>query len=320
MPPTISTPVTIFEKIYIDVMVMQPPSGKYKYIVCARDDLTGVLEASPLTENKSRQLAKFFWTKIYCRYGAIGHVVTDNGPEVKGAFKHLMKRMNVPHVQISAYNKTGTGAVEHSHLVLREAIVKACPKQKNGKIKNWHKYIDIAVFADRVTTSSVTGYTPYYLLHGVEPLLPMDLVEATFMVEGFRSGISTEELLALRIRQLSRHPNDLNHAAEMLKKTRMQSRDQFMRRYKRRLQKLDYKTGELVLVRNSRLEMTVNRFKTDPRYLGPYEVVRRTYGGAYKLQELDGTVISRSVAAFRLLPYVTQGSSDFYKLMGKERK
>ncbi len=91
MPPTISTPVTIFEKVYIDVMVMQPPSGKYKYIVCARDDLTGVLEASPLTENKSRQLAKFFWTKIYCRYGAIGHVVTDNGPEVKGAFKHLMK-------------------------------------------------------------------------------------------------------------------------------------------------------------------------------------------------------------------------------------
>ncbi len=58
--------------------------------------------------------------------------------------------MNVPHIQISAYNKTGTGAVEHSHLVLREAIVKACPKQKNEKIKNWHKYIDIAVFADQV--------------------------------------------------------------------------------------------------------------------------------------------------------------------------
>ncbi|PBK62591.1 hypothetical protein ARMSODRAFT_990448 [Armillaria solidipes] len=250
-PPTISTPVTIFEKVYIDVMVMQPPSGKYEYIVCARDDLTGVLEASPLSKNNSHQLAKFFWEKIYCQYGAI---------------------------------------VEHSHLILREAIVKACPKQRNGKIKNWHKYIDIAVFADRVTTSSVTGYTPYYLLHGVEPLLPMDLIEATFMVEGFQSGISTEELLALRIRQLSRHPDDLNHAAEMLKQARIQSQ---------------YKPGELVLVQNSRLEMTVNRFKTDPRYLGPYEVVRRTYGGAYKLRELDGTVISRSVAAFRLLPYVT---------------
>ncbi len=66
--------------------------------------------------------------------------------------------------------------------------------------------------------------------------------------------------------------------------------------------------------------MTVNRFKTDPRYLGPYEVVQRTYRGVYKLQELDGTVISRSVAAFRLLPYVTQGSSDFYKLIGKREE
>ncbi len=320
MPPTISTPVTIFEKVYIDVMVIVPPSRKYKYIVCARDDLTRVLEASPLTENKSCQLAKFFWTKIYCQYGAIGYVVTDNGPEIKEAFKHLMKRMNIPHVKISTYNKTGTGAVEHSHFILQEAIVKACPKQRNGEIKNWHKYIDIAVFADQVTTSSVTGYTPYYLLHGVEPLLPIDLVEATFMVEGLWSGISTEDLLALRIWQLSHHPNDLSHAAEMLKKARVQSCDQFMQRYKQRLQKSEYKTSELVLVQNSQLEMTINRFKTDPRYLGPYEVVRRTYGGAYKLWELDGTEMSRSVATFWLLPYVTQGSSDFYKLIGKREE
>ncbi|KAK0435520.1 hypothetical protein EV421DRAFT_1716588 [Armillaria borealis] len=125
------------------------------------------------------------------------------------------------------------------------------------------------------------------------------------MVEGFRSGISTEELLALCIRQLSRHPDDLNHAAEMLKQARIQSHEQFMRRYKRRLLKSEYKPGELVLVQNSQLEMTVNRFKTDPQYLGPYEVVHRTYGDAYKLRELDGTVISRSVAAFQLLPYVT---------------
>ena len=66
--------------------------------------------------------------------------------------------------------------------------------------------------------------------------------------------------------------------------------------------------------------MTINRFKTDPQYLGPYKVVRRTYGGAYKLRELDGTEMSRSIAAFRLLPYVTRGSSDFYKLIGKREE
>ncbi len=106
----------------------------------------------------------------------------------------------------------------------------------------------------------------------------------------------------------------------MLKSARIQSRNQYLQRYKRRLQKDEYKPGELVLVQNSRLEMTVNRFKTDPRYLGPYEVVRKTAGGAYKLQELDGAIFDKSIAAFQLLPYVTRGSPDFYKLFGTRKE
>ncbi len=158
--------------------------------------------------------------------------MTDNGSEVKGAFERLMKRTNIPQVQISSYNKHRTGAVEHGHLVLREAIVKACPKTRKGQIKNWHEYINIAVFADRVTTSRVTGFTPYFLLHGVEPLLPLDLAKAMFMVEGFQSGMTTSKLLSLRIRQLARHPADLERAANMLKSARIQSQNQYLQRYK----------------------------------------------------------------------------------------
>ncbi len=87
LPLTILAPVTMFEKVFVDVMFMHPHSGNYGYIVCAKDDLTGVVEASPLVNNNSKELAKFFWEKIYCCYGTIGQVVPDNGPEVKGAFK-----------------------------------------------------------------------------------------------------------------------------------------------------------------------------------------------------------------------------------------
>jgi hypothetical protein len=55
-------------------------------------------------------------------------------------------------------------------------------------------------------------------------------------------------------------------------------------------------------VRNTRVEKELDR-KTKPRYLGPFEVVRRTTGGSYVLKELDGTISKRGVAAFRLLPY-----------------
>ncbi len=168
--------------------------------------------------------------------------------------------------------------MERGHFILREAIVKACPKcKKDGQIKNWPDYIDAAVFADRVTTSSVTGFSPYFLLHSVEPLLPFDLAEATFMVEGFRSGMETSELLALRIRQVMRHPEDLEQAAAVLRESCFESHEQFLRRFKHQLLKEDYKPGELVLVYNTQLEMTVNHFKTAPRYFRTYGVDRQTH-------------------------------------------
>jgi hypothetical protein len=42
--------------------------------------------------------------------------------------------------------------------------------------------------------------------------------------------------------------------------------------------------------------------------IGPLIVVSRNYGGAYILAELDGTVLHRPIAAFRLLPYFTHRS------------
>src|ERR1700677_254303 len=40
-----------------------------------------------------------------------------------------------------------------------------------------------------------------------------------------------------------------------------------------------------------------------PRYLGSLIIVSRNYRGAYILSELDGTVLHRPVATFRVIPY-----------------
>jgi hypothetical protein len=300
LPPTVSMPATIFTKVYVDCMVMNTTKEGYRYIVSARDDLTRAVEIRALKNCNSSALRKFFWEQIYCRYGAIGHVVTDNGPEVKGAFTQLMDRLNTPRVLISTYNKTANGVVERGNFTIREAIIKSCKNRTD-----WPKKIAVAAFADRISISGVTGFSAYYLLHGVHPVLPFDLAESTFLSQSFTSGMSTVDLLALRIRQLSRHEEDIADAAENLMNARFRSKEQFERRYRRRLVQNNYKKGSLVLVRNLRIEMEHGR-KTKPRYLGPYEVVRQTTGGSYVLMEMDGHVKRQGYAAFRLLPYITR--------------
>lgn len=312
IPPTVSTPTTIFVKIYVDVMDMPESRRGHKYIVCARDDLSRACEARPLRKNDSVSLAKFFWEQIYCRYGAIAEVVTDNGPELKAAFAALLKRLNIPQVRISAYNKQANGVVERGHFIIREAILKSVEK-----VKNWADKVQLAVFADRVTVSRSTGYSPYYLIHGMHPVLPLDLFDATFLVEGYRSGMDSAELLALRMRHLERRPEDLSRAAEALRKARFTSKEEYEWRYRRRLRKEHYKPGELVMVRNTEVETHLNR-KSKPRYLGPYEVVRRTKGGSYVLKEMDGTPLREGVAAYRLLPYISRYSKHMLRKLAEE--
>jgi transposase InsO family protein len=220
-----------------------PPSGGFHFIAAVKDDLSGVTEVRALRQCNSKNLAQFFWEQVYCRYGAVQRAVTDNGPEVKGAFEILLRRMKIPQVHISPYNKHANGVVERGHFILREAIVKSCERDTNGHIKNWHKHIELAAFADRVTVSSVTGYSPYYLLHGTHPILPFDLSEMTFLVDGFKPDMTTEELLTLRKRQLRQHPDDISKAAEALKKARFASKEQFEKRYKRRLSRRHINAG-----------------------------------------------------------------------------
>ncbi len=54
-----------------------------------------------------------------------------------------------------------------------------------------------------------------------------------------------------------------------LAEARFKSKEQFERRYTKRLRRKSYEGGEMVLVRNSEVEKELDR-KSKPRYLGPY--------------------------------------------------
>ncbi|PCH37221.1 hypothetical protein WOLCODRAFT_52697, partial [Wolfiporia cocos MD-104 SS10] len=164
-----------------------------------------------------------------------------------------------------------------------KSLVKAC----DGDLSSWPDLLPYAFFTDRITITRATGHSPYYLLFGVHPVLPFDLSEASFMTDAYRSGMSTADLLATRIRQLQKRPEDLERAADVLRQSRLKTKEAFERHFERRLQRGTYAPGELVLVRNIRVAKSLSD-KHRARYLGPYQVVRRTSHGAYILQELDG--------------------------------
>lgn len=150
--------------------------------------------------------------------------------------------------------------------------------------------------------SRMTGRSPYYLAHGVEPLHPFDIIEATYMVPLEKDKLTTGELLGMRAQQLLKRNEDLRVAQENVLKARWALAKAFEKAFQNTIRDYKFAAGSLVLVRNSRISMELDR-KSKPRYLGPYVVVRKNRGGAYVLAEMDRSVMKKAFAAARVMPY-----------------
>ena len=306
IPITISHPPSLFSKVYLDVMKMPLARGKQWLIGC-RDDLSGVTECKAIARDKAKVIAKFFLKRIILRYGIVQEVVTDNGPSFSKEFAQLLKQYGIQHIKISPYNSQANGVVERGHFNIREALVKLC----KGDLSQWPLMVSAASYADRITVRRSTGFSPYYLLHGVHPLLPGDLADATFMVSKFKPGMTTTELIEARTQQLLRLPEDTAKARNILRQSRFRSKEAFEKKYARRIQKEAYEPDDLVLIRNNPIENSVSiERKTANRYMGPYHVIRQTQGGSYALAEMDGSLLRHNVAAYRLIPYIQRRELD----------
>jgi len=251
-----------------------------------------------LRRETGRTLGAFLFEEVLCQWGGIEEIVTDNGTAFVAALDWLQGRYGITHIRISAYNSRTNGIVERQHRTIRDSIVKAC----GGEISRWPTVTPHVFWADRVTTRKSTGHSPFYMTHGIEPILPFDITEATFLVPDIDTPLTQADLLALRARQLEKREDDLAAIHAHIIHSRFTSAKQFSRQFANTIRDHDFKPGALVLVCNSAIETDLGR-KAKPRYLGPMLVVRRSRNGAYRLAELDGAVSKLRFAAFRLVPY-----------------
>ena len=302
IPPVVAQPAPLFIKVYVDVLHL-PPSNGYRYIIQAHCSLTHYPEYHALWKQISQAVGNWIFDDLLCWWGALAEIMTDNSAPIISACDYLSKKYQIHHIQILGYNSQANGLMGHSHFDVRQSLYKAA----SGNQSKWSKALSTVFWAERVTVRWQMGVSPYFAITGTHPLLPLDIVEASYLVPPPETCLSTTDLIAQCMEELQKCREQLEHLQNSIYKARVKVARQFERDHALTIKDFDFKTSDLVLVQNTAIEKALN-WKMQPRYNGPYVVVTQNRGGAYVVCELDGAVLDQPIAAFWVVPYFARKS------------
>ena len=151
-------------------------SNGNNYIVTMVDWYSAWVEAYPVPNKEAVTIAKVILEHFVPQHGCPRVLVSDRGTEyVNGAIDYLSTTMKIKRNVTTPYHPAGNGKTERCHRFLNDIIAKGIQDRLHTE---WEDMIPGALFAMRTCVNESTKYTPYMLVYGRDPVLPLDTLLA----------------------------------------------------------------------------------------------------------------------------------------------
>ena len=265
-----------FQKISWDIMGPLPATTRgHKYILVVTDLFSKWVEAFPLVKTDSLTLAKVLVEEVVCRYGVPQYLHSDQGANlVSDVIQSLCILLGIQRTQTTAYHPQVNGQVERFNRTLEAMLSKVVTENQ----KDWDDHLQSVLFAYRTAIHESTGYTPFLVMFGHSPSLPVDVMLG-------------------RVQHLKKKlPQYVQNVQRSLKDTFSSVRQHLDAAHQRQKLSADrsstgestFQVGDIVWLYIPAVKTGLSR-KLSSLWRGPYTILDKVTAVNYKIQLIGGT-------------------------------
>jgi transposase InsO family protein len=161
------------ELVCMDFLSLETSSGGYQHILVITDHFTKYAQAVPTRNQTAKTTAEALFNNFVVQYGFPKRLHSDQGTNFESrVIKELCMIAGVEKSRTSPYHPMCNGITERFNRTLLGMLGTLEPDKKAA----WHKQVPTMVHAYNCTAHDSTGHSPYFLMFGRHPRLPVDIM------------------------------------------------------------------------------------------------------------------------------------------------
>ena len=287
------------ELVHMDYLSLEPSKGNIENVLVITDHFTRYALAYPSKTQTAQATARILWDNFICHYGFPEQFISDQGRNFESdLIKELCKIAGVKKVHTTPYHPQGNGQCERFNSTLCNMLGTLSEEEKS----DWKSHLGCMTHAYNCTKHASTTYSPYYLMFGRHPRLPIDV---EFGLN--KPNCSDNSSKSRYIQKLRRR---LNYAFQKASKYSDQQASRYKHSYDKSVKGPQLHENDLVLVK---IVAHKGRHKLQDRWEPEeYVVIEQPIAGTpvYKVKPVNGDNV-RTLHRNLLLPLGVKLEPDY---------
>ena len=287
------------ELVHMDYLSLEPSKGNIENVLVITDHFTRYALAYPSKTQTAQATARILWDNFICHYGFPERFISDQGRNFESdLIKELCKIAGVKKVHTTPYHPQGNGQCERFNSTLCNMLGTLSEEEKS----DWKSHLGCMTHAYNCTKHASTTYSPYYLMFGRHPRLPIDIEFGLNKPNSSDNSSKSRYIQKLRRR--------LNYAFQKASKYSDQQAKKYKQGYDKSVKGPQLQENDLVLVK---IVAHKGRHKLQDRWEPEeYVVTEQPIAGTpvYKVKPVNGNNV-RTLHRNLLLPLGVKLEPDY---------